>query len=123
MKIRLKPNANVERLRDALRTGGAAAVLRVAREEGETAPSEQERKRWAESNRRAAAKKSGPSWTKRSHGAGPKVSQCVGKARYRDAEEAKRHKVKAEAARKVRLRIYGPCGVCAGFHLTRRTGP
>jgi hypothetical protein len=112
VKIRLRPGADLGRLRAALREGGPAEVLRLAREQGETAPSEQELQRWRSSKRRPAEKKRGDA-------AGRLLSECRGKKRYRDFEQAKRVKSFCEARRKEKLRVYGPCGRCGGFHLTR----
>jgi hypothetical protein len=45
-------------------------------------------------------------------------SQCTGKRRYRDFDEAKRVRKKRVAAVDHDLRIY-ECGMCRGFHLTK----
>jgi hypothetical protein len=108
VKIRLRPGADLDRLKEALREGGPAEVLRVAREEGEHAPSGEEIRRWR-TNR--AAKK-------RRTSAGKLVADCVGKTRYHDEEDAKRQKRRLSKKRGDALRAYS-CVECGGWHLTR----
>lgn len=48
-----------------------------------------------------------------------RYSQCGKKVRYRSEHEARVHANNAETKRGVRLRVYGPCPVCNGWHITK----
>ena len=45
--------------------------------------------------------------------------QCGKKARYKSEHEARVHANNAETKRGVKLRVYGPCPVCKGWHITK----
>lgn len=45
--------------------------------------------------------------------------QCGKKVRYKSEHEARVHANNAETKRGVRLRVYGPCPVCSGWHITK----
>jgi hypothetical protein len=108
VKIRLRPDADVGRLKDALREGGAAKVLKVARSLGDAAPTLEEIPRWSATKKKRPKQKTGRT----------RVAECYGKKRYKDEESAKRTKRTCEAARETRLRAYA-CHGCGGWHLTR----
>lgn len=48
-----------------------------------------------------------------------RYSQCGKKTRYRSEHEARVHANNAETRRGVKLRVYGPCPVCNGWHITK----
>ena len=48
--------------------------------------------------------------------------QCGKKVRYKSEHEARIHANNAETRRDVKLRVYGPCPVCNGWHITKNTG-
>ena len=50
-----------------------------------------------------------------------KYRQCGKKVRYRSEHEARVHANNAETKRGVKLRVYGPCPVCNGWHITKNT--
>lgn len=108
MKIRLRPGANLDRLKEALREGGAAEVLKIAREEGESAPTKEEIRRWTTGHRPKDRRSS----------AGKLVADCIGKTRYHDEAHAKLVKSRAEKKRGAKLRAYS-CSACGGWHLSR----
>ena len=45
--------------------------------------------------------------------------QCGKKVRYKSESEARIYANNAETKRGVRLRVYGPCPVCGGWHITK----
>lgn len=45
--------------------------------------------------------------------------QCGKKVRYKSEHEARVHANNAETKRDVKLRVYGPCPVCNGWHITK----
>lgn len=45
--------------------------------------------------------------------------QCGKKVRYKSGHEARIHANNAETKRGVKLRVYGPCPVCNGWHITK----
>lgn len=45
--------------------------------------------------------------------------QCGKKVRYKSEHEARIHANNAETKRGVKLRVYGPCPVCNGWHITK----
>ena len=45
--------------------------------------------------------------------------QCGKKVRYKSEHEARVHANNAETKRGVKLRVYGPCPVCNGWHITK----
>ena len=45
--------------------------------------------------------------------------QCGKKVRYKSEHEARIHANNAETKRGVKLRVYGPCPVCGGWHITK----
>ena len=45
--------------------------------------------------------------------------QCGKKVRYKSEHEARVHANNAETKRGVKLRVYGPCPVCGGWHITK----
>lgn len=45
--------------------------------------------------------------------------QCGKKVRYKSDHEARVHANNAETKRGVKLRVYGPCPVCNGWHITK----
>lgn len=45
--------------------------------------------------------------------------QCGKKVRYKSEHEASVHANNAETKRGVKLRVYGPCPVCGGWHITK----
>ena len=47
--------------------------------------------------------------------------QCGKKVRYKSEHEARVHANNAETKRGVKLRVYGPCPVCGGWHITKNT--
>lgn len=47
--------------------------------------------------------------------------QCGKKVRYRSEHEARVRANNAETKRGVKLRVYGPCPVCNGWHITKNT--
>ena len=47
--------------------------------------------------------------------------QCGKKVRYKSEHEARVHANNAETKRGVKLRVYGPCPVCNGWHITKST--
>ena len=49
--------------------------------------------------------------------------QCGKKVRYRSEHEARIHANNAETKRGVKLRVYGPCPVCNGWHITKNIDP
>ena len=48
--------------------------------------------------------------------------QCGKKVRYKSEHEARVHANNAETKRSVKLRVYGPCPVCNGWHITKNVG-
>ena len=48
-----------------------------------------------------------------------RYSQCGKKTRYRSEHEARIYANNAETRRGVKLRVYGPCPVCNGWHITK----
>ena len=48
--------------------------------------------------------------------------QCGKKVRYKSEHEARVHANNAETKRNVKLRVYGPCPVCNGWHITKNVG-
>ena len=48
-----------------------------------------------------------------------RYSQCGKKARYKSEHDARISANNAETRRGVKLRVYGPCPVCNGWHITK----
>lgn len=48
-----------------------------------------------------------------------RYSQCGKKVRYKSEHEARVRANNAETRRGVKLRVYGPCPVCNGWHMTK----
>lgn len=46
--------------------------------------------------------------------------QCGKKVRYRSESEARVYANNAETRRGQKLRVYGPCPICNGWHITKR---
>ena len=115
MTIRLRPGADIEALKKALREGGPAEVVKLARSMGDSAPGRDETRRWAATN----PKPPGAGGKPRRRLAGALVSDCKGKTRYHDEAEAKRVKGFSEKKRGTPLRAYH-CGSCGGWHITSK---